>query len=312
MEKISALLFMVSAVVFLILFIGQKKKVKLKNYEIEQLKEKNKKDAENFWKDLDTTEQKVYESNCKKRNEQLQQLNETIAKQEDFLKTFQVNRKSSIEEEIQELRMQKLQQLQNQLIIDKTRIDQDKRDYELELEKVKCELSQFQAKRQAVNEAIRREREIEEKEDFYRICLLPEEIEDIEVLKDLAPKLRHREIVPKLIWDTMVSRATKEMVKRVTGGRAAGGIYKITYISSGESYIGKTTDFGTRWQSHIQTALGMEKVARSTLHVHMASHGIQNYTFEILEEVAREKQTEREKFYIELYGTQKQLNMRIG
>ena len=53
MEKISALLFMVSAVVFLILFIGQKKKIKQKNYEIEQLKEKNKKDAENFWKDLD-------------------------------------------------------------------------------------------------------------------------------------------------------------------------------------------------------------------------------------------------------------------
>lgn len=131
MEKISALLFMVSAVVFLILFIGQKKENKAKNYEIEQLKEKNKKDAENFWKDLDVAEQKVYEDNHKKRNERLQQLNEIIAKQE----TFQVNRKSSIEEEIQELRLQKLQQLQNQFIIDKAQIDQDKRDYELELEK---------------------------------------------------------------------------------------------------------------------------------------------------------------------------------
>ena len=102
MEKISALLFMVSAVVFLILFIGQKKKIKQKNYEIEQLKEKNKKDAENFWKDLEVAEQKVYEDNHRKRNERLQQLNEIIAKQE----TFQVNRKSSIEEEIQELRLQ--------------------------------------------------------------------------------------------------------------------------------------------------------------------------------------------------------------
>ena len=129
MEKISALLFMVSAVVFLILFIGQKKKIKQKNYEIDQLKEKNKKDAENFWKDLEVAEQKVYEDNHRKRNERLQQLNEIIAKQE----TFQVNRKSSIEEEIQELRLQKLQQLQNQLIIDKAQIDQDKRDYELEL-----------------------------------------------------------------------------------------------------------------------------------------------------------------------------------
>lgn len=174
------------------------------------------------------------------------------------------------------------------------------------------EFSDFQAKRKAVHEAILHAREIEEKENFYRVCLSEDDIEDISELKKLVPHLRHREALPKLMWDTMVSRATKEMIKRVTGGRTAGGIYKITYIPTGEAYIGKTTDFGTRWQSHVQTALGMEKVARSTLHVHMASHGIQNYTFEILEEVAREKQTEREKFYIELYGTQKQLNMRIG
>lgn len=174
------------------------------------------------------------------------------------------------------------------------------------------EFSDFQAKRKAVHEAILHAREIEEKENFYRVCLSEDDIEDISELKKLVPRLRHREALPKLMWDTMVSRATKEMIKRVTGGRTAGGIYKITYIPTGEAYIGKTTDFGTRWQSHVQTALGMEKVARSTLHVHMASHGIQNYTFEILEEVAREKQTEREKFYIELYGTQKQLNMRIG
>lgn len=174
------------------------------------------------------------------------------------------------------------------------------------------EFSDFQAKRKAVYEAILHAREIEEKENFYRVCLSEDDIEDISELKKLVPRLRHREALPKLMWDTMVSRATKEMIKRVTGGRTAGGIYKITYIPTGEAYIGKTTDFGTRWQSHVQTALGMEKVARSTLHVHMASHGIQNYTFEILEEVAREKQTEREKFYIELYGTQKQLNMRIG
>lgn len=174
------------------------------------------------------------------------------------------------------------------------------------------EFSDFQAKRKAVHEAILHAREIEEKENFYRVCLSEDDIEDISELKKLVPRLRHREALPKLMWDTMVSRATKEMIKRVTGGRAVGGIYKITYIPTGESYIGKTTDFGTRWQSHIQTALGMEKVARSTLHAHMASHGIQNYTFEILEEVARDKQTEREKFYIELYGTQKQLNMRVG
>ena len=185
-------------------------------------------------------------------------------------------------------------------------------NYKNEIQNTQRKVEEFRQIRNSINEAVLRERALEEKKDFYRICLSQEDIDDISELKELIPRLRHREILPKLMWDTMVSRATKEMIKRVTGGRTAGGIYKITYIPTGEAYIGKTTDFGTRWQSHVQTALGMEKVARSTLHVHMASHGIQNYTFEILEEVPREKQTEREKFYIELYGTQKQLNMRIG
>lgn len=185
-------------------------------------------------------------------------------------------------------------------------------NYRNEVQGIKREVEEFRQIRNSLNEAVLRERALEEKKDFYRICLSQEDIDDILELKELVPHLRHREILPKLMWDTMVSRATKEMIKRITGGRTVGGIYKITYIPTGEAYIGKTTDFGTRWQSHVQTALGMEKVARSTLHVHMASHGIQNYTFEILEEVPREKQTEREKFYIELYGTQKQLNMRVG
>ena len=185
-------------------------------------------------------------------------------------------------------------------------------NYKNEIQNTQRKVEEFRQIRNSINEAVLRERALEEKKDFYRICLSQEDIGDISELKELVPRLRHREILPKLMWDTMVSRATKEMIKRITGGRTVGGIYKITYIPTGEAYIGKTTDFGTRWQSHVQTALGMEKVARSTLHVHMASHGIQNYTFEILEEVPREKQTEREKFYIELYGTQKQLNMRIG
>ena len=185
-------------------------------------------------------------------------------------------------------------------------------NYKNEIQNTQRKVEEFRQIRNSINEAVLRERALEEKKDFYRICLSQEDIDDISELKELIPRLRHREILPKLMWDTMVSRATKEMIKRITGGRTVGGIYKITYIPTGEAYIGKTTDFGTRWQSHVQTALGMEKVARSTLHVHMASHGIQNYTFEILEEVPREKQTEREKFYIELYGTQKQLNMRIG
>jgi hypothetical protein len=185
------------------------------------------------------------------------------------------------------------------------------RSYNNELSYLKKELEDFRSRRDAINEAIRRERELIEKEDFYKIQLTQNDIEDIKLLDSMRNHLCHKEVLPKVIWESIARRPVNEMIKRVVGQKV-GGIYKITYIPTGEAYIGRTVNFKDRWQAHIQTALGMEKVASSTLHTHMARNGIWNYSFEILEEVPKDKQSEREKFYIDLYGTQKQLNMRKG
>ena len=193
----------------------------------------------------------------------------------------------------------------------KKSLEEKKILYEKEISLVKLELEDFHRQREAINEAIKRERELSEKEDFYKIQLSLDDIEDIQLLKSMTSRLRHREVIPKLIWDSLISRPTNEMIKRVVGDKV-GGIYKITYVPTGESYIGKTVSFKDRWKNHIQTALGMEKAASSTLHTHMARNGVWNYSFEILEEVPKDKQSEREKFYIDLYGTQKQLNMKAG
>lgn len=185
------------------------------------------------------------------------------------------------------------------------------RSYNNELSYLKKELEDFRSRRDAINEAIRRERELIEKEDFYKIQLTQNDIEDIKLLDSMRNHLCHKEVLPKVIWESIARRPVNEMIKRVVGQKV-GGIYKITYIPTGEAYIGRTVNFKNRWQAHIQTALGMEKVASSTLHTHMARNGIWNYSFEILEEVPKDKQSEREKFYIDLYGTQKQLNMKAG
>ena len=185
------------------------------------------------------------------------------------------------------------------------------RSYNNELSYLKKELEDFRSRRDAVNEAIRRERELIEKEDFYKIQLTQNDIEDIKILDSMKNRLSHKEVLPKVIWESIARRPVSEMIKRVVGQKV-GGIYKITYIPTGEAYIGRTVNFKDRWQAHIQTALGMEKAASSTLHTHMARNGIWNYSFEILEEVPKDKQSEREKFYIDLYGTQKQLNMKAG
>lgn len=185
------------------------------------------------------------------------------------------------------------------------------RSYNNELSYLRKELEDFRSRCDAVNEAIRRERELIEKEDFYKIQLTQNDIEDIKLLDSMRNHLCHKEVLPKVIWESIARRPVNEMIKRVVGQKV-GGIYKITYIPTGEAYIGRTVNFKDRWQAHIQTALGMEKAASSTLHTHMARNGIWNYSFEILEEVPKDKQSEREKFYIDLYGTQKQLNMKAG
>lgn len=185
------------------------------------------------------------------------------------------------------------------------------RSYNNELSYLRRELEDFRSRRDAINEAIRRERELIEKEDFYKIQLTQNDIEDIKILDSMKNRLSHKEVLPKVIWESIARRPVSEMIKRVVGQKV-GGIYKITYIPTGEAYIGRTVNFKDRWQAHIQTALGMEKAASSTLHTHMAQNGIWNYSFEILEEVPKDKQSEREKFYIDLYGTQKQLNMKAG
>lgn len=181
-----------------------------------------------------------------------------------------------------------------------------------ELNLIKEELEDFRTQREAVNLAILREKELQEKESFYMIDVPQSDREDITVLRGIAPQLKNRESLNKLIYEVFVRRPLGEMIKRITGGRAISGIYKITYRKTGEAYVGKTTDIQTRWQNHIKTACGLEGAARSTFHNRLEKDGIWNYTFEVLEEVPKEKLSEREKFYIELYGTDTQLNMKKG
>ena len=184
--------------------------------------------------------------------------------------------------------------------------------YQEELAQVKNELDEFQAKRAAVNEAIRREREIEEQEDFYRISITENDIKDIEVLRSIEPRLTNREVLNKLIYDVFIKRPLMEMEKRVLKGQKIGGIYKITYIKTGEAYIGRSVDIGNRWKEHCLSSLNIGTIAHSTFHNVLADKGLQNFTWEVLEEVDKDKQSSREKYWVDFYQTDKQYNSKAG
>ena len=184
--------------------------------------------------------------------------------------------------------------------------------YQEELTAVKNELDEFQAKRMVVNEAIRREREKEEQEDFYRISITDNDIKDIEALRSIEPRLTNREVLNKLIYEVFIKRPLMEMEKRVLKGQKIGGIYKITYIKTGEAYIGRSVDIGNRWKEHCLSSLNIGTIAHSTFHNVLAEKGLQNFTWEVLEQVDKDKQSSREKYWVDFYQTDKQYNSKAG
>jgi group I intron endonuclease len=129
----------------------------------------------------------------------------------------------------------------------------------------------------------------------------------------IREKLISRENLDKLIYDVYISKPVMEMVKRILAGGAPSGIYKITRLKTGEIYIGKSTDVKKRWTEHCKTAFGVGSIAHSILHTTMKKDGIENFTFELLEEVPKDKLTEREKYWINFYDSKKYgMNEREG
>ena len=184
---------------------------------------------------------------------------------------------------------------------------------QIELDKVRDELADFQKKQQVINEEILRRRQVEEQQDFYRIILDDTAISDMQILLSIREKLTSHENLDKLIYDAYVAKPVMEMTKRVLGGRAPSGIYKITRLKTGEIYIGKSTDVKKRWSEHAKTAYGVGSIAHSILHTTIKRDGIENFTFELLEEVPKDKLTEREKYWITFYGSKEYgLNERNG
>ena len=192
-------------------------------------------------------------------------------------------------------------------------LTEQQKQKETELALLLSEIDDFKKKQTVINEEILRRREVDEKQDFYRVTLDKYASQDIQLLLTIREKMIFRENLDKLIYDVYISKQVMEMIKRVLQGRAPSGIYKITRLKTGEIYIGKSTDIKKRWTEHCKTAYGVGTIAHSVLHTTIKKDGIENFTFELLEEVPKDKLTEREKYWITFYDSKNYgLNERNG
>lgn len=77
------------------------------------------------------------------------------------------------------------------------------------------------------------------------------------------------------------------------------GIYKITNLINGKVYIGQSIDIIRRWRSHRTSYQTEDKV----LYRAMRKYGLENFSFEVIEECDREMLSERELYWIKKYDS---------
>lgn len=271
------------------------------------------------------------ERNNQKLNDNKHELEKLLIELENK-KQFNNNLLTLREEElnriIEEKRKTKLQQLDSEVeewaesaqeaatyefLWQKERLNNDIIERSNILNTLKAEVNDYKEKRDAINAEILRARALNEQQDFYRIQIDDNAKHDINLINSIRPQIIKFETLNKLLYDNYISRPAKEMVKRVLEGKDPTGIYKVTNIQTQEIYIGKSTSVASRWINHIKAAEGLDGVADSQFQRALRKYGVDNFTWELLEETTKDKLTEREKYYIQFYDTTRYgYNMKVG
>lgn len=270
----------------------------------------------------------MMKSNFEQRQEELNKQRALMSSiSETRLEEYKEHRLEVIDEQVRAYKQKNLTSVQNQIEEEKRKVqamretlcqeldkyEQDKRQILTEeLENLTAQVEDYREKQRLINEALLRERAVKEQQDFYRVKLSLEEKEDIQNLTAFLPKIHNSSALYKIVYDLFVSRAVKEMEKRVLNNESFSGIYKITG-PDGRIYIGKSTDIKSRWQQHCKSAFHTGTISWAAIHDEMEKVGIDQFTFEVIERTPKENLTDREKFWIRFYDSDKTgFNMRNG
>ena len=87
------------------------------------------------------------------------------------------------------------------------------------------------------------------------------------------------------------------MITRIKYNQVS-GIYLITNKISNKKYVGQASSIYNRWINHRHNLSGAPKLRNAVTH-----HGWENFSFDIIEECAKDTLDEREEFWIKFYDT---------
>ena len=217
--------------------------------------------------------------------------------------------KSQIDEQVKTYKekvsyetQQYIQQLKEKENNEKVTFNIQISQHQFKLQEIKKELNKLKATRAAAHEALLKEQQIKDNKEQY--CLIPNEndLDDIHKLQRIKKDLHKPRILSMLIWQTYWQPLAKKQFPQILGTAATKtGIYKITNLKTNDCYIGQSLDIYKRWCQHCKCGLGIDTPVGNKLYKAMFQYGLQNFTFELLEECSKETLNEKEKFFIELY-----------
>ena len=81
------------------------------------------------------------------------------------------------------------------------------------------------------------------------------------------------------------------------------GIYKITNLINKKCYIGQSRDIQKRWNSHKTRPFNeKDEDYNKILYKAIRKYGLENFSFEVLEECKAEQLNEKENYWIKYHG----------
>lgn len=176
-------------------------------------------------------------------------------------------------------------------------IDQKK----IELEQLDQAIKEQSEKVNASVEASKRAEEIRSQSDFYKLTIPKEDLDEIKELREVEKHLRNPEPLNKVIWKCYYEKPTTDLIGRVIGSGTHTGIYKITNLTNQMCYVGQAANLAERWKQHIKRGLGADPVTKNKLYPAMKAIGVENFSFEVIEECERSKLDEREDYWQDFF-----------
>lgn len=236
------------------------------------------------------------------------------------------NKMKEVDDIIEETSQRRMDQLQETFNESKTKYDLQLREYALQkqaeadaihescinsiqsdIEQTKQYLNKLEEQRQryeSVLEPIKQYEKERQEKLFYTIQLPEEYKDDIEfLLTTVAAKVQHPDIISKLVWAEYVKPNLDNTFKRIEI-KSESGIYKLTSLQNGMSYVGKSTDIKKRIADHFKSSIGIKSIADQAVHHAILKEGFWNWSIEVITYADKEQLNELEKYYIDFFKTQ--------